>query len=57
MERIRKAAAKLEPQLDSSDGHDPIRIEVIGAWPWPAAEKQAMERMIQEFATEGLVHA
>ena len=57
VERMRKSAEKFGSQLDPSGKNNPIRIDVLGAWPWPAAEKQAMERMIQEFSHEDLVHA
>jgi len=57
VDRLRKAAAKFESQLVSPTGREPIHIDVLGAWPWPAAEQQAMQRMMQEFAPGELIHA
>jgi hypothetical protein len=57
VERMRKAAAKFASQLNPSNAHDPIHIDVLGAWPWPEAEKQAMARMMEEFSHRGLIYA
>jgi hypothetical protein len=57
VERMRKAAAKFASQLNPSQAHDPIHIGVLGTWPWPAAEKQAMARMMEEFSQGGLIYA
>jgi PAS domain S-box-containing protein len=57
VERMKKAAAKFATQSDSPDPQDPLHVEVVGAWPWPDAEKQAMARMTEEFSEGGLVHA
>lgn len=57
VDRLRKAEAKFSSQRDGSDRRDPLHIDVLGAWPWPAAEKLAMARMIEEFSKGELVHA
>jgi hypothetical protein len=57
VERMRKASTKFASQSDSSDARDPLHVDVVGAWPWPASEKQAVARMIEEFSDGGLVHA
>jgi PAS domain S-box-containing protein len=58
VERLRKAAAKFESQLSAPTGREPIHIDVLGAWPWPASESQAMQRMVQELTREEeLAHA
>jgi signal transduction histidine kinase len=57
VKRMRKAAAKFASQLDPSNTRDPIHIDVLGDWPWPAAERQAMAGMMAEFSDGGLIHA
>ena len=57
VERMRKAAMKFASQLDTSNVHDPIQIDVIGTWPWPAQEEKAMAHMMENFSHGGLVHA
>jgi hypothetical protein len=54
---MRKAAMKFASQLDTSNVHDPIQIDVIGTWPWPAQEEKAMAHMMENFSHGGLVHA
>ena len=57
VERMRKAAAKFASQLDPSNTRGPIQIEIVGSWPWPAAEKQAVARIIEEFSRGDLIYA
>jgi hypothetical protein len=57
VERMRRAAANFALQLDPPNAHDPIHIEILGAWPWPAAEEQAVARMMEEFSQGVLIHA
>jgi hypothetical protein len=57
VERMKKAAAQFASQLDLPNARDPMHIDVLGAWPWPAEEKQVLARMMKEFSREDLVHA
>jgi PAS domain S-box-containing protein len=57
VERMKKAAAKFSPRPDSAISPDPIRIDVLGAWPWPNEQDQAIARVIEEFSEGELIHA
>jgi signal transduction histidine kinase len=56
VERMKKAAAKFASQLDPPNTHDPMQINVLGSWPWPAAEEQVMARTMAEFSQGRLIH-
>lgn len=55
--RMRKVAVKFASQRISSKALDPVHIDVIGAWPWPGLEDQAMARIVEEFSRGELVNA
>jgi hypothetical protein len=57
VERMKKAASKFSLRPDSAAPLDPIQIDVLGAWPWPNEEHQAITRMIAEFSEGELIHA
>jgi PAS domain S-box-containing protein len=57
VERLRKAQTKFAERPESSNGHDPIQIDVLGAWPWPDSEQSAVERILEEFAEGEVLHA
>jgi signal transduction histidine kinase len=57
VERMRKAAASFASQLDPPNAHGALHIEVLGAWPWPASEQQAVARMMEALSQGDLIHA
>jgi PAS domain S-box-containing protein len=57
VERMRKSAAKFASQSESPQTDNSLRVDVMGAWPWPASEKQAIARMAEEFSTGDPTHA
>jgi hypothetical protein len=57
VDRMKKAAAKFSHPENPSEALDPIHIEVVGTWPWPDAEEQAVARMMDEFMTGVSLHA
>jgi PAS domain S-box-containing protein len=57
VERMKKAASKFSLRRDAAIALDPIQIDVLGAWPWPNEQNQAITRIIEEFSEGELVHA